>query len=273
MPGRGHRPDDRGDQTIPRILIASFLLVALTVAASCQQEESEPGPQATTAPRLGIAAATRVVDPAYGAIVPMEFTVTNLGRGTCRLERLEALVGGRWEMWRADEEVPIPEGQSRTITVSYRLLTPEEDMLVSFEPPDSQPANSQDSGRGSGQIVRERKRVPIPCPPEPFDSQRLQRSFESWTYSTALDGFVYRGNEWTFTLVRKDGSTGLPPLPFRFLKDIDLHPDGVAVVMDNEEVRTITPDALADFLTGLRARGARLTASREPDRAPYEVRR
>jgi hypothetical protein len=141
------------------------------------------------------------------------------------------------------------------------LLTAEEDVLLTFEPAD----------RGDGPAEAERHLVPIACPPEPFDSRRVQRNYESWTYSTALDGFVYRGNEWTITLVRKDGSAGLPALPFRFLMDMDLHPEGVAVVMDNEEVRTIRPVELAAFLSEQRAREARIQISREPDRAPYEV--
>jgi hypothetical protein len=211
---------------------------------------------------LGITAETTATAPDYGAVVPMRFTVTNLAAVTCRLSRLEGLVGGRWEMWTGPKEgVPIPAGESYTVEILYRLLDPWEEVFLTFTPSD--PAGREE------QI--ERAKVPIPCPEEPFHSERRERKFDSWTFSTALEGFVYRGNEWTFTLVRKDGGAALPSLPFRFLKDVDVSPEGVTVLMDNETLRVVTAPELEDFLTDLRDRRARLQVSRVPDRAPYQV--
>ncbi len=217
--------------------------------------------------RFEVTAATSAVNPAYGAVVPMRFTIRNLRPGTCRLERFETLVGGRLELWRSSGAgEPIPEGESFTVEVPYRLLTTQEDMFLTFEPPDS-----RDPERGSGKIRMERAKVVIACPEEPFDSGRLERKFDSWTWSTALEGFVYRVNQWTITLVREDASVGLPPLPLRFLKDMDMHPEGISILLDNETTKVITAEMLPQFLAGLRARQARLQVSREPDRAPYEV--
>lgn len=212
-------------------------------------------------------ATTTAVNPAYGAVVPMQFTISNLRPGTCRLKRLEALVGSRWEMWRAPPGgEPIKEGESFTVDVPYRLLTTQEDVLVTFEPPDPRAPE-----KSSTKAVLERSKVAIPCPAEPFDSNRIARKFEAWTWSTALQGFIYRGNRWTITLVKKDGSVGLPQLPLRFLKDMDMHPEGITVLMEDETTQVVTAGMLPQFLAGLQSRQARIQNSREPDRAPYEV--
>jgi len=238
----------------------------LLATVSCDGTEPPP-PPTPVGSWLGITAQSTAVSPDYGALVPMRFTVQNFGSGTCWLQRLEGLVGGRWEMWTGPQGgAPIPAGGSISVEISYRLLTTEEDVLLSYERPDP-----RKPGTRSGQVVMERSKVAIACPEEPFDPRRLERRYDSWTFSTALDGFIFRGNEWTYTLVRRDGGSTLPPLPFRFLKEIDLLPEGVTVLMDNEEIRVVTAPELREFLAQLQDRRAHVVESREPDKAEYEV--
>jgi hypothetical protein len=261
MPVDRHGPDDRGDATLPGRLISGLLALAALAPAACREETPPPGPAAAW--HFSVRAETVEEPAAYGAVVPMTFAVTNRSTAPIFLRRLEATVGERWEMWAAPTgQVRIEPDESYDITVMYRVLEHEDEMFLTAEPVDP---------RLGDKLVRRSLKVPVSCPERPFDDDRFERKFESWTFSRALGGFVFRATEYVFSLVLPEGGATLPPMPFRFLKDIDMRPEGVGVLLPNDEVRAVTAANLAAFLSEVRTMDGRLRLSGQPDRAPYEV--